>query len=273
MKINNDNNFDSLQLIFEKTLNVSLLSEYINTCKVEEDAKKVFEEMQKKDFDVYGVEDRTGKIIGYIEKQDIMNIEKGIVKNYYKKFDSEDLLSDSTSLLTLLEVLREKNRLFVLENNSVEKIVTIADLQKQPMRMLIFSFISLLEMQLTSVIKETFPNNAWTELLPENRLEEADNLYKDRLSKNEALSLLDSTQLCDKGTIIKKSETLRKSLGFQSNKKCYRFFKKLEKLRNNTAHSQENIYDDNHELIEMILKIKNMLESIQREYSSKSITN
>lgn len=151
------NNFESLHLIFEKSLNVSLLAEKINTCTLEADPGVVLKDMIENDFDVYGVKDSRGKVIGYIEKQDIDCCKDGIVQNYYNKFETDDLLSDSTSLLKLLEVLKDKNQMFVLENNSVEKIVTIADLHKQPMRMLIFSFISILEMQLNSVIKETFP--------------------------------------------------------------------------------------------------------------------
>lgn len=65
-------------------------------------------------------------------------------------------------------------------------------------------------MQLTTVIKETFSDDTWTTFLSEGRIAKAKHLYNERMENNEALSLLDSTQLCDKGSVIKKSETLRK---------------------------------------------------------------
>ncbi|GEN50517.1 hypothetical protein [Alkalibacterium pelagium] len=252
--------YDDILVIFEKTLNVSLIAENINTCSLEDEIIEVVGEMTKNDYDVYGVEGMGGKVIGYLQND---NSSQGKVKSNFKKFDSDELLSDSTSLLKLLEVLRTKNRMFVLENNTVEKIVTVADLNKQPMRMLIFSFISILEMQLTGIIKETFPNDEWLIFLTHKRIENAKEKYNYLVTKNNALSLIDSTQLCDKGTIIKRSKKLRLSLGFDSGRKCETFFSKLEDLRNNTAHSQENIYTDSRELIDLILSIKSTIETIQ----------
>lgn len=261
IKINTNNqNFKSLELIFERTLNVGLLSEKLLTCGLEDNAMDILNIMKNNDFDVFGVENETEEIIGYIEKD---NISEGKVENQYNNFDPSELISEATPLLKLIEVLSNKNRVFVLENNTIEKIVTIADLHKQPMRMLIFSFISLLEMQLTAIIRETFPDDSWQKKLSERRLILAMELNRSRAESNEALTLLESTQLCDKGTIVKKSEALRKKLGFESNNKCESFFEQLEILRNNTAHSQSSLYTNNQDLIGLVIKIKAMLETMQ----------
>lgn len=127
--------------------------------------------------------------------------------------------------------------------------------------MLTFSLISLLEMYLVSVIREIYPNDSWKDTLSVNRLEKTQEMWHTRLEKNEALTLLDSTQLADKGTVVKNTPELREQLGFESKNKCNEFFSNIEELRNNTAHSQEVIYHDNKKLISIILQIKDVLES------------
>jgi len=255
-------NFNSLNLIFENFLNISVLSENINTCSINENVDLVANMMNDKDFDIYGVADENGVIIGYIENN---SLSTGTVKDHYVEFSTDELLSDSTSLIKLIEVFKENNkkRMFILEHNKITRIVTVADLHKQPMRMLIFSYISLLEMQITSKIKEMYPENKWKKYLSKDRLETAQTLYNERYKKNEALELIDSTQLCDKGTILRKSDELFSELQFVSKKEFKGFFKKLENLRNHTAHSQESLYEDSNELIDLILKVKDMCHILQ----------
>lgn len=253
------NEFQELKLIFENNLNVSLISENITFCSLDDDAISIKSEMEKKDFDVYGVKSDDGIIVGYIEKS---KLDIGDIRKYYKKFEPDNLLSNSTSLLTLLNIFQYKERMFVLENNTIEKIVTIADLHKQPIRMLIFSFISLLEMYLTTIIEHTFCEDEWTKKITTKRLEYTQDQFKNRSEKNEALTLLENTQLCDKGTIIQKSSRLRKHLGFESKAECKCFFKELEELRNNTAHAQGNIYHNNSDLLKLVLKIQKIIEVV-----------
>src|SRR5699024_10469729 len=125
--------------------------------------------------------------------------------------------------------------------------------------MLTFSLVSLLEMYLTTVIKEIYPNESWKKKLKKNRLEKAQEMLDRRLEKNIALTLLDSTQLCDKGEIIKNTPELIEQLDLKSKNKCTNFFKELEDLRNNTAHSQQVLYHDDKELIRIMLKTKDVL--------------
>lgn len=249
--------YENLKIIYEKNLNVNLLAEDIQTCYLNNNALTIKNEMSKRDFDVYGVEEE-GKIAGYVLRNELS---EGAIENYFRQFRSEELLSDSTSLIELLYILKDRKYLFILEKNKVCKIVTIADLHKPPIRMLAFSLISLLEMLLISIIKEAYPEESWKTHLTEERILKAEELLNKRIEKNEALTLLDNTQLGDKGTIVRKTPDLIRILGFNSNKKCKSFFKNIEDLRNNTAHAQEEIYHDYQELIDIILEIDRVLDS------------
>ncbi|WP_182199335.1 hypothetical protein [Paraliobacillus salinarum] len=250
------NSYASLQFIFEQNLKIDLLAEEIKTCDVTDDAVVVKQQMEKLDFDYFGVTEDE-KVIGHVNCK---NLQEGIIQNYYKPFLAGDIISDSTSLTEVLNIFQEKDCVYVLEKDRVTKLVTVADLHKQPIRMLAFSLISVLEMSLLASIKDTFPDNTWQSLLGQNRLDKVNAEFKNRFHKNEALSLLDNLQLCDKGTIVKGSESLLDRLGFESKTKCGEFFRKIEKLRNNIAHSQEEIYLNPKELIEVLLELKEVLK-------------
>lgn len=246
----------NLKVIYEKNLNVDLLAEKVFTCHLQDKALQIKAIMTDMDYDVFGIEEN-GKVTGYVLREDL---QKGTISDFYKPFRLEDLISDSTSIIELLEIMRERRFLFVLEKNKVSKIVTISDLQKQPIRMLAFSLISLLEMLLIELIREAFPDEGWKDKLSEDRLLKADDMLKKRLEKNEALTLLDNIQLGDKGTIVRKTPALISQLGFETTTQCRDFFKNIELLRNNTAHAQDDIYHDYQDLIEIILDIDHVLD-------------
>jgi hypothetical protein len=92
-------------------------------------------------------------------------------------------------------------------------------------------------------------------------VEKATDMLGQLQQKNEALTLLNSTQLGDKGEVIRNTPDLINSLGFPSKNKCKEFFKNVEYLRNNTAHAQEEIYHSNEELIQIMLELKRVLDT------------
>jgi hypothetical protein len=244
--------------IYENNMNVDLIAEPLSTCALHDDALQVQSELRTKDFDIYGVE-KGGSLVGYVNQS---GLSEGKIEDFYIPFSSDHLISDSTSLIELLDLFQHKDYMFILETNQVNKIVTIADLHKHPIRMLAFSLISLLEMYLTNVIDDYYTDTDWKDHLPESRVKSAEHILNLRLEKNEALTLLDSTQLSDKGQIVRNTPELLKQLGFESKNKCAAFFREIEFLRNNTAHSQEVIYHDDRELIRIMLQLSKVLDNV-----------
>ncbi|MDE5414194.1 hypothetical protein [Alkalihalobacterium chitinilyticum] len=249
---------ETLREIYSDNLSVPLIAEELFACPLDGDALEVKQNMEEADFDYYGVENN-GKIIGYIVRSELKD---GLISNYVHPFEMEDLISESTSLIELLQIFKDKNPVFVLEKNQVKKLLTLADLQKQPIRMLVFGLISLLEMNLLDLIKKSYPDNGWTQCLSEGRIEKAFEVYEKRKQKNEGLGLIECIQLSDKGTIIRKTPQLLNQLEFQSKKEVDRFFSSIEELRNNTAHSQEYVYDDFNDFLDSINRIEKLLRLI-----------
>ena len=255
--------YQSLRSLYEQNITVNSIAEHLDTCLLHDDANQIQNMMVMKDYDVLGVEEN-GIVIGYVVRDELR---KGTCKEYYRGFSPTELVSESTSLLQTLFIFKEIKRIFILEGNRITKVVTLADLQKPPIRMLLFGLISLLEMHLYRIINDYFPNGAWKKHLNPNRINFAEDLYSLRKSKNEAIQLSDCLQICDKRDIILNEDKLRERLGIENKTKGKQFFKKLEELRNNLAHSQdiqtENSWNEMFSLIEQTESILEECEKIK----------
>ncbi|WP_082797388.1 hypothetical protein [Neobacillus drentensis] len=242
--------YKNLRSLYEKNITVNSISETMDTCHLNDDADTIKSMMVIKDYDVLGVEDN-GIVIGYVVRNELKD---GSCKEYYRSFSPTELVSESTPLIDTLYIFKEIERIFVLEGNRITKVVTRADLQKPPIRMLLFGLISLLEMHLYRIINDYFPEDTWKEYLGSNRIKFAEELFSLRKSRNEGIQLSDCLQICDKRDIILNEDPLRELLGIESKSKGKSFFKKLESLRNNLAHAQN--LNTNYSWDEMFLLIE-----------------
>ena len=257
----NINNYQSLRSLFEKNITVNSISEVLDTCNVSDSARVIRDQMVLKDYDVIGVEEN-GMVIGYVLRDDFG---EGTCQEYSRSFSPSELVSDSTPLLQTLFIFKNTERLFIIEGNRITKVVTLADLQKTPIRMLLFGVISLLEMHLYRIISNYFAEDSWKNHLSTKRIELAEDLFLQRKARNEAIQLSDCLQLCDKRDIVLNEPSLRELLGIESKSKGKDFFKKLENLRNNLAHSQDlNTLNSWNEMISLIEQTEKVLEECEK---------
>lgn len=227
---------DDLREIFEKGIKARHITEPL--CSFDESAivQDVKKFLDKKDYDVVGV--RTNGIInGYAYKRDLA---EGKLSKYFKEFDPCELLSDNTSIPEVLKVIIVFNHVFILSFGRVAGIITRGDLQKVPIRMWLFSLISLIEMQMLRIIRKRFPENSWDKLISDGRNKKAKKFFRDNESKNEEIDLVDCLQFCDKYTIISKTEDLLEKLQYEKKEFCA-LLKELNNLRDNLAHMQDII--------------------------------
>ena len=226
----------SLRTLFENDIKINHISEELQFCNVDDEISKAKHIMEKNQFDCIGIEENEN-VVGYLEYK---NIDSSAVscREKFKYFDTTEIVSETTSLINTLFLLEKKERIFILEGNRVNKLVTIADLQKPPIQLLLFGLISLTEMSLLQIIKYKYPNDTWENCLNEARLEQAKLVFDERQKLNEEMELIDCLQLCDKRDIALKNDKIRLFL-FESKNKGNTFLKKLERLRNNLAHAQK----------------------------------
>ena len=230
---------EDLREIFEKGIKARHITEPF--CSFDDSAiaqdVKIF--LDKKDYDIVGV--RTNGILnGYAFREDLA---EGPLSKYFKEFDPRELLPDTASISEVLKVIIDFKHVFILSFGRVAGIITRGDLQKIPIRMWLFSLISLIEMQMLRIIRERFPKNSWDKLISPGRNKKAKKFFRDNESKNEEIDLADCLQFCDKYTIISKTEDLLEKL--QCSKKDFcTLSEDLKWLRDNLAHAQDIISND-----------------------------
>ncbi len=211
--------------------------------------------MKDKDFDIIGVR-QNGTVVGYVCQADLLD---GTLEQYVRPFNEQLLMDDWSPMLTALQLLAIFPQVFVVVMGEVSGIIMKGDLQKAPVRMWIFGVLSLLEMQFLRLIRSTYPQDSWKNLISENRLEAAEQLLRDRMHRNEAIDLADCLQFADKRTIVLKSDSLRNALGFPSKNKGDELLKDLEHLRDELAHAQDIITGRWPQLVEFAQRAEELL--------------
>jgi len=220
--------------LFENNITIEYVAEALKAVPAEAEVVEVLGWMRSQDFDVVGVE--TGDTItGYIERASLVQVKSGKCGDYQRVFHPKELIAISTPLMKFLQ---QNPRLFVLDCNQVSGIITCGDLQKAPVRMLLFGLVTLLEMNLLRLVRLYYPQDAWQKVLKSDRLEVARRLWRESQERNEATDLLDYLQFCDKRELVLHQPELLEQLELKSKRAGERFLKSAEQLRNRLAHAQ-----------------------------------
>jgi len=226
-----------LRRLFEIGITAQAIEEPLQCCASNDPACEVAGSIRQLDFDVFGVKNlKDGPIIGFICGSDL---NQGQCREYVRFFDLSNLISNSTPLINVLPILRDKQRVFVLSENIVTGIITRADLQKPPVRILLFGLVSLLEIHLSYLIRQFYQGDSWKKKLNKKRIAYAETIMRDRVARNESLDLVDCLQFCDKGDLASAHLEIQRILHFESKKSGLKLLKSIEKVRDKLAHSQD----------------------------------
>ena len=242
---------DTLNDIFANRLTVMSISNEMKIFALQE-AENICSD---NNYDILLVEDNDSELRLY-EK------ESGVVR----PINEQEVISESTPLIEAFEILCNEEFLLIKEKRNITKIVTRADLDSIPIRICLYGIISLFEGLLRENIM--FNQIKWENHLNEHRLEEAKKLYRKKSNKNQEISLLNCTQFCDLGTIVKKEWDIYSPLIDDSKSNVDKKFKFIRKLRDSLAHSEKLMYDWNEILdnINFVRKVSEELAKHKKNY-------
>src|SRR3990172_1407829 len=183
---------NDLRELFEHSITVRHISEPLASFDADHPAAQVLEFMDKKDYDVVGVR-KDGLVSGYVRREDLSLEDGDKVGGHLVTFEPNEMLSETTPLVNVFEVLGNSPRAFVLILGQVGGIVTKGDLQKVPVRMWLFGLISLIEMHLLRIIRDYYPDDSWKPLglISSERLDGAEKRLAELRKRNEAIDLAD----------------------------------------------------------------------------------
>ena len=249
-----------LRLLFERAITLRDIAEPLASFDHEQPASKVQAFMQQRGFDVVGIREN-GVITGYVVRGEL---KEGCVGLFQHAFSPGQVKLDSDPLFQAFPALEHSRQVFVNVVGHVGGIITRGDLQKTPVRLWLFGLVSLTEMQLLRVIRDRYPADPWTSLLPPERVAAARKVFEARRSRNEENELSDCLQFCDKAAILAKDEELRPLLGFESKAASDRFFRRIQNLRDALAHSNDFLQGEWSDMVELIRDLEAMLERLEK---------
>lgn len=246
----------SLRKVFQEGFVVHDIAEPLVSFDDWTSAEKIRALMEAKRFEVVGVR-KGGRVEGYVELEDLGS---GLCADYAKSFEEAHVILDSTSLADLVLRLKGQRRLFVSILGRVGGIVSRTDLQKPPVRMWLFGMVTLIEMRFTRMIERFCPDESWRSCLSDARMRKAEELLAERQRRNQQIDLLDCVQFSDKGQILARTQHLRDLTQFESRRQIEDVFKRIERLRNNLAHSQDIITSDWDIIVQLSENLDRVLE-------------
>jgi len=202
------------------------------------EADDVQQLMQERGFDLVGLR-RDGLVEGYVRLEDLNS---GVCGDHFRPFTpDDDLVPDTANIISVVKSLAINEQCFVTILDRVGAIITLTDLEKPPMRMFLFGMITIIEMNLTEILRRRYADGSWQELLSDQRVAQAKKLQDERNRRGQQVELIDCLQFGDKGWVLTHDEELRTALGHKSRRESRTAIKEFETLRNNLAHTQEII--------------------------------
>jgi predicted transcriptional regulator len=255
--------FGEIQQLFVDRITTRHIYEPLHSANINDDPSEILSDLTALDFDIAGVIDSNRKLLGYIRKD---QLQQGAgIDHALNKIDLGSVVSDSTPIYRLIKLLDGRDFVFVMQGNTIEGIVTVADVHKPIVRLYLFGIISLFEMHLNYWVETLYPSDGWTDALKPERVESALNVQSEKTNKNEALSLVVCLQFCDKREILSRCQIFLKDFSM-SRETFNRMTSRIERVRNELAHSQATVMAglDQATFVKIISQLEEFLEESER---------
>jgi hypothetical protein len=128
--------------------------------------------------------------------------------------------------------------------------------------MWLFGILTVAEQEFTERVRQKWPDESWTGLLSQQRLEKARALRADRERRKESCELLDCLQLGDKIAILISDPEQLSRLGIRTPSAAKRASKQIESLRNSLAHAQPLVKDDWPQIVRLARHMEEILRDL-----------
>src|SRR2546426_1888266 len=163
-------------------------------CRPDEPAHEVFERMKERDIDQAPV-NREGEISEYVLRVDLPQT-KVPVDTFAKPVRPSNLMSSNSRITSALPLIHRAQFFFVLHQDEIAGIITHADFDKRPVRVLLYLLFSELESSLQRLMRMYEATPAyWFDKLPPNAKKEVARWHKKREAKGVKLDALDCFSL------------------------------------------------------------------------------
>jgi len=204
----------------------------LKTCDVG-DRVRVIEKEEYSPYD-FLVVTKGASLVGLLEKDAAQATKSDFVGEVFSPISERNIISEEAGVLDfLLEANRTPARL-VLSRHEIRGIVTIADLQKLPVRTAVFAMIMHLELLLTDILRRIYSDcdDIIAMVRSRNRRKICRDKFRDLISNDLCIDQFGALEFCDKRDLL----CLRNDQLELSKRIIERELKAIENARNSLAH-------------------------------------
>lgn len=207
------------------------------TCTPEEELQQVVSRNSEK-FDFMPVVGSKNVILGLVKLSGYFSgaTPGGKISNFMEPLGEKHLIGADASILDFIREARERPFRFVISQRGIVGLASLSDLEKFPVRPVLFSLVTALEMKMADTIRQIFPTaEGWLRHLGEARRKKLEDEIAKSKSENGIVDALLYTQFADKRDVIK-----RALLKGRAKRSAFdQTLKSIQDLRDKLAHANE----------------------------------
>jgi hypothetical protein len=191
----------------------------------------------------------------------------GRIREHYDPLSEEFVIGADARILDFIKDADHKPCRLVVSNSGIIGLVSLSDLQRLPVRAVLFSVITGFEITMMEAIRRSFPSDGdWLCRLSEGRRKTITDTIAESHRGDGFVDALLFTQFCDKADIIRKSFDLGKEGGKSA---LASKLKEIQRLRDHVAHANEYAASPEHAqnvctLVRDILALREKLSAMRK---------
>ncbi len=223
----------ALAAALERGFPVRLIGTFegIVTCAIDEPLAVVAARAETQAFDQLPVVENE-RIVGLLRRRPGSLPAVGKVRDAFARLDETMLIAADADILGFLAGAKASPCRLILDGARITGLVSKSDLQKLPVRSLLFHIVTHLELAMAAWIRRYFPDDAtWLGVLTRSRREAVEARYRGLAEARLAVDRLTATMFADKRAVILRTASLP-----VSRNRAKEDFEAIEALRDAVAH-------------------------------------
>ena len=258
---------EQVMVALERGFPVRLIGTFKNlvTCRIGDRVDEVVDRADAQEFDHLPVKDGD-KIVGLLKRRAVVAGEctsaKGsgeLVRNAFDPLDETNIIAADAGILVFLLKAKASPCRLILAGDRVTGLVSKSDLQRLPVRALLFHVVTHLELAIAAWIRRFSVESSWLAVLSKDRRKFVENRYDALAKSNLAIDRLTATMFADKRSVLLKLGEF--STSFRQDEKE---LKRIEELRDTLAHSGDYALteDSADRMIETVAMARSWIERL-----------
>lgn len=233
-----------------------------DTCTWDSDPISTLNKMNRENYDLMPLRENC-VLVGYVERKTLEQTKE--IKPAFREIMVDRIVSADTRILDMINLFQASRFFFVLEGNKLVGLVTYSDLNKSPVRALLFILISKLEFLLLQRIKSHYKDAlSWFNKLDSKRQNKIKSIFEDKKKDDVDTAIEDCLNLGDMLCILEKDEDFRSKIGYPSKSSCENELGSLDNLRNRTMHPSNSLIDCYEDVAKLKVRVERLQEGISR---------